>query len=297
MALGADFDSYELGEFYPLHEVTSKQVRRAARSVIDVDGATAFVVSADGYVLTNAHVAHVIGELAIARMSVGHTMVILDRIEVRDDLDLAVYRIREDTQPWLEMRGYGPVKGEAVAVLGHPDGRPIEASFGTVLTMDATVDHTRSVEYSAQTWWGSSGSPVIDREGRAFAAHWGWDSEGRYHGRLLGVPLDLAAIELPILDSIQACPDPSELQMVAEPIAFEPPWHTFRLRLEGDPRCVERATGVTWHLHPTFEDPDVEIRKGDGFPLSIAVWGSFDMTATVDLDGREAEIEGRVQIR
>lgn len=295
-ALSADFGFHELGEFYPLDEVYPDKVHEAARSVVDLDYATGFVVSADGYVLTNAHVSDELGELVIARMSVDRSLVILDLIEADSALDVALYKIRQDTKPWLPIRGRGPTESEKVAVLGHPGGSPLRVSFGSVLTEDGVVAGIRSVEYSAQTWWGSSGSPVIDRRGRALAVHWGWDSGGRYHGRLTGVPLVYAAEKLPLLDSIRACPDPERLEMVAEPIEDDGTWYVFRLRLVGDPACVAEAERVVWHLHPTFDDPDVEVLTGGDFGTSIAVWGSFAMTATVDLGGREVEVAGRVDL-
>ena len=81
----------------------------------------------------------------------------------------------------------------------------------------------------------------------------------------------------------------------AEQLDSDNTWTTLRLTVRGDEACLDRATSVVWHLHPTFEDPDVPVEEGDGFPLSIQVWGSFPITVTVDLDGRKVEVPGYVQ--
>ena len=295
VALAADFDRHELGEFYALDDVSDPVVHQAAESVVDMGTATGWVVSSDGYVLTNAHVADHVGDLVIGRTSLERQLIVMDLIRVHPDLDLALYRLRTDRFRPIPMRDSPPREGESVAVLGHPDDLPLRASFGKILTDRAMVSDVDSIEYSAQTWWGSSGSPVLDEQGRAIATHWGWDSEGRYHGRLLGVPLDRAAKTSEILASIRDCPDPNQLFVDVEPLDSDDAWSTLRLTLRGNEQCLERATDVVWHLHPTFEDPDVPVDAGEGFPLNIRVWGSFPITVTVDLDGRHVEVPGYVR--
>ena len=79
------------------------------------------------------------GPLVIARTSVDRQLIVLDQVRVHRDLDLALYRIRIDRPPHLAMRTAGPEADEPVAVLGHPDGRPLSVSFGTILTERAVV--------------------------------------------------------------------------------------------------------------------------------------------------------------
>ncbi|GIW71978.1 MAG: hypothetical protein KatS3mg102_1520 [Planctomycetota bacterium] len=200
-AAARSWSSYRLGEFYDVETVTDPVIRRAAEAVLWFGNATGFVVSPDGYILTNHHVYQSFGTRGTVwrhwtsrgyRQSLDVELVTASRT-----YDVAVYRARASGLPFIPLRTTSARIGEDVFIVGHPNSRAQEVSFGRVLATGLVIAGRPSIEYSAQTWWGSSGSPVCDRQGRALAIHWGWDAEGLSHGRLTGVPFDLMARALP----------------------------------------------------------------------------------------------------
>ncbi|MBX2797916.1 MAG: serine protease [Myxococcales bacterium] len=197
-AAAVDFDDHELGEFYALWEVDAVEILRAGDAIVDLGHATGFAV-APRLVLTNHHVALALGDTPVGRMSRTGKPIPL-RLVAQDPVqDVALYRSGVDLHYLRTRIAELPQRGEAVAVLGHPGGAPLRVSFGQILTERAPIDGVMLAEYSAQTWWGSSGSAVVDRRGRAVAVHWGWDADGAYNGRLTGIPLAWAAAALPEL--------------------------------------------------------------------------------------------------
>ncbi len=206
-ALAVGFDDHRLGELYDITRVDDAAVRRAAKAVVFFGNATGFVVSPDGHVLTNHHVAQSFGSsgaVYIEYTAGGYRQrAWIDLVVASARYDMALYKARSVAGlPYIPIRATPARVGEAVFCVGHPNGRAQEASFGRVLAVGAVIAGRQSVEYSAQTWWGSSGSPICDRAGNAVALHWGWDAEGTSTGRLAGIPLDQAARAVPELGRV-----------------------------------------------------------------------------------------------
>ena len=185
LLLAADFSDHELGTFYTVAEVEPAQVVLASGRVVRFACGTGVIVGPK-QVLTNHHISEVVGEHTVVVH--GGEVVRLTRVGVDREHDIALYEVVGDPLPHLTLREEPLTIGEAVAVVGFPGSEEVKTSFGTVLADGLVIDGIESVEYSAQTWWGSSGSAVIDAEGRLVAMHWGWDAEGESNGRLLGVP-------------------------------------------------------------------------------------------------------------
>lgn len=181
----ADFTDYQLGHFYDTWEVTEQALRPVADAVVRFASGTGVLVGPD-LLATNHHVREAVGT---------HTVVVhgaeVRRVELMASdptHDVALYRVHGEALPHVTLREAPVVVGEAVAVVGYPATPEVKTSFGAVLADALVINGVDSIEYSAQTWWGSSGSAVVDTEGRLVALHWGWDADGESNGRLLGVP-------------------------------------------------------------------------------------------------------------
>jgi hypothetical protein len=206
-AAAVGWNDYQLGEFYDVATIQDAAIRRAAKGVVFFGNATGFFVSPEGHVLTNFHVAQTFGSTGsvyVEWTDAGYRQrVQLSLVTYSERYDMALYKARGSGFPYIPVRvSPGPRRGEDVFIVGHPNSRSQEVSFGRILATGHTIAGRPSVEYSAQTWWGSSGSPVCDRAGNAVALHWGWDAEGTSTGRLAGVPLDLMAAAVPEMKQI-----------------------------------------------------------------------------------------------
>lgn len=307
---GEGWLEHELGEFYPLSEVDEAIVHEASAAVVRFPSATGFLVDPDGLILTNHHVYESFGKRGtVWRRWIGDGTEEALKIElVSKDAkhDVALYRVigEHGPLPFIELRETAVKPGERVFVLGHPSGDPLRASFGKVLANELEIGGRPSIEYSAQTWWGSSGSPVLDSRGRAVAIHWGWDSTGISNGRLTGVPatllLGLHGFEaLGSDDDIDRCDAGWSLRAkLIDARVKQSAGGRWLDRVElrtahDDRRCVAAIDSVTFRLHPSFANPVV--RTDGDEALTIHSWGFFDATVEVELDdGREISFVDRV---
>ena len=294
----ASRSDYELGRFYPLDEVDDAVVHRVTGAVVRFNGATGFIIHADGYILTNHHVRASFGRAGTVHRRVTDRgfAEMLDVELVFDDErhDIALYRVIDTPGPFpaVELATRAPTPGEPVFVLGHPSSSPLRASFGRVLANDLEIGGRPSVEYSAQTWWGSSGSPVFDAGGRVLAIHWGWDSEGISNGRLTGVPLDVIGRGVPAMRPFMtapqrpvapACDDPSGWSLRTTRLAEGARLDELEVTLvPPSPACGDAVSAVQYSLHPSFGNPTPRV---DGMrPLALRAWGSFAAGVEVILD-------------
>jgi len=317
------WDDARLGVYYDPDDADDQAVHDAARAVVSFGNATGFLVSPAGHILTNYHVYDGWGDEGTVRLAwTGQDEP--RRLSIRfvaadAEHDVAIYQVVGTTGlPYIPLRTRGPVVGEDVFVVGHPDSDPMRVSYGSVLEDHVTIGGRPSVEYSAQTWWGSSGSPVVDRDGNAIALHWGWDSKGLSHGRLTGVPFDVMAREVPEIAAIAArwgseaatgtvasvCSDPDTWRvgttLVERAVAINASGRTLdrvRLNLQSaQPRCAAYVADVSYALHPTFTNPWIagDHERSD-HPATLKTWGSFDTVARVELiSGEVVAVPGRV---
>ena len=137
-----------------------------------VGSGTGFFITADGYILTNRHVAKAADGLII-RMSDG-TQKVAEKILIDDKQDIAILKIKSDKPtPMIHLAPYAaPPVGTDVTVMGFPLG----ASLGTGVKITRGV--VTSVEDSgpdcdvivdAQVNPGNSGGPMIDKHGNLMA--------------------------------------------------------------------------------------------------------------------------------
>ncbi|MCB9746282.1 MAG: trypsin-like peptidase domain-containing protein [Alphaproteobacteria bacterium] len=186
------------GGLHPVSTLEDPVVREVAHALVSFPGATGFFISPEGHLLTNAHVAARFGEAgAVVLDPLDPEPAWVELVLVSERFDLALYKAEVVAPtPWVPLCGVAPELGQVVAVVGHLDRPLARASFGRLLAVDSAPDGRPAIEYTAPTLWGSSGSPVIDEQGRAIGMHRAWDADGRSQGALVGVPLCQALEEL-----------------------------------------------------------------------------------------------------
>jgi serine protease Do len=166
----------------------------AGRSVVGVSGARSAgsgVVIGSGRVVTNAH--------NLRRGSVTVTFADGRTAEGRAagvdiDGDIAVLDVDTGDVPaldWVDHNG-GVDLGDAVFALANPGGRGLRVTFGLVSGTERSFRGPRgrrisgSIEHTAPLLPGSSGGPVVDREGRLVGINTNRLGEGFY----LALPAD-----------------------------------------------------------------------------------------------------------
>jgi serine protease Do len=175
------------------------QVQQAAReigpAVVGIGTRRALgsgVVVAAGKVLTNAH--NIRGEGATVTFSDGREAT--GKTEGVDvDGDIAVLSVDTgDINPAEWAASVTPEPGTAVVALANPGGRGLRVTFGLVSGTQRTFRGPRgrritgSLEHTAPLLPGSSGGPVVDRDGKLLGLNTNRLGEGFY----LAIPADEA---------------------------------------------------------------------------------------------------------
>jgi S1-C subfamily serine protease len=145
------------------------------RETIDAEAApgvigngSGFLVSADGYLLTNRHVADEKGCTFICRMSDG-TQKPAEVIAIDDDADLALMKIKSPKPlPYLKLAGTDvPGVGAECAALGFPVANlmhyTMQVTAGTVSSVSDSDKYP--VTLTAKITHGNSGGPLVDKYG------------------------------------------------------------------------------------------------------------------------------------
>jgi S1-C subfamily serine protease len=172
--------------------ISDKSVRKAIRSAqpacVRLDNASGVNLAPDGYILTAAHVAKRLGETLTARLPDGRVFP-AKCVAIDHFLDLAVLRADIDSRlPFASLARRPPVVGTRVICIGQPGSRtpsgkpthykPFTVSTGRIrgVAADPVGDQSLGrISHDAWTYWGHSGSPLLDENGHIVAMHNSWD--------------------------------------------------------------------------------------------------------------------------
>lgn len=168
---------------------------------------TGFVVSPDGYMLTNWHVvadsSHAQPDtvwVTMADQSLGRYA---DVIATSSERDLALIRIRGYQGPFLtaiDWKGTKARQGEPAALIGYPAGSGFARDRGSVVRTSMTAGilsrvTSDLVQFDGMTTGGSSGSPVFNADGDVISVHRAGLRQGP--GFALSVPVKYAIPLMP----------------------------------------------------------------------------------------------------
>ena len=148
------------------------QLYRGRSNVTSQSIGSGLIISADGYVITNAHV------VALAQKEVSITLMSGSKyraqiITADDDADLALLKIEDKTVqfPYFDLSYTSPnLLGETVVALGSPADLQNSVSHGILSALHRTFtieDHTYNnlIQTDAAINPGNSGGPLIDLNG------------------------------------------------------------------------------------------------------------------------------------
>jgi S1-C subfamily serine protease len=175
-----------------LQAAISQVAEGAGGSVVGIGdrwGRGSGVVIGDGTVLTNAH--NVRGDAVTVAFGDGRTAE-GTVAGVDADGDLAVVRVDTGGATALEWGETEPAVGTPVFALANPGGRGLRVTFGLISGTERTFRGPRgrriagSIEHTAPLVRGSSGSPVVDAQGRLLGLNTNRAGDGFY----LALPAD-----------------------------------------------------------------------------------------------------------
>jgi serine protease Do len=167
-----------------LDEITStiaSVAEKVGPSVVGINRHGTGVVVADGFVVTNAH--NVRGDATYVTFADGRTAT---GTAAGVDGDLAVVAVDTAGAAPVELSTTEVAVGQVVVALSNPRGRGLRATLGTVSSTGRGFRGPRgrripgSIEHTAPLARGSSGGPVLDREGRVVGVNTNRVQEGFY---------------------------------------------------------------------------------------------------------------------
>jgi S1-C subfamily serine protease len=139
---------------------------------VDAPQGTAFVVSAEGHLLTCAHV---LGESKEATILLNGQRLLADVVKSDAKADLALLKLREPLPAGSSVLAFRAAAkpaamGEDVFTIGYPLSRMLgnqaRMTKGLLSATAGLRDDVREVQVSAEIQPGNSGGPLLDREGR-----------------------------------------------------------------------------------------------------------------------------------
>jgi S1-C subfamily serine protease len=140
---------------------------------------TGFFISPNGYLVTNAHViAGALNENDFVATATDGTHYFVERIAYVDqNADIAIVKFDCSGIAYLEPDLYDDVaEGQTVLVIGNPEGLQGTVSNGLVAAIRKDLD---LIQITAPISHGSSGSPVLNEDGRVIGVAVGIWKEGQ----------------------------------------------------------------------------------------------------------------------
>jgi len=154
---------------YSIPEIVAKTKPAVVKIVtIDENGSTnglgtGFFISPDGQAVTNRHVVE--GPSSIAAINNNGAIFLFERVVAQPaGVDLAILKFRANDVPFLTLgKSTTAVEGQKVIVIGNPTGLTGTVSDGII---SAFRENRSVIQITAPISPGSSGSPVMDEDGR-----------------------------------------------------------------------------------------------------------------------------------
>lgn len=137
-----------------------------------VAGGTGFVISENGYVITNAHVVAVIDLLPMIEPQVwvrfrDATRLIVQDMYIDSAIDIAVLKINASNLPYLEFETVRSLNvGQAVMAIGNSYPFEFSVTTGVVSRIELIMGRAVYIQHSAAINFGCSGGPLINRHGK-----------------------------------------------------------------------------------------------------------------------------------
>jgi serine protease Do len=184
-----DFLRRFFGDRYP-RRGTPRKFRQAGQG-------SGFIISADGYILTNNHVVGDVDKITV-ELKDGRTFTNAKLIGTDPDSEVALIKIEGDKFPVLPMGDSSKIEiGDWVIAIGNPFGLTETVTVGVISAVGRSNVHIAAYEDFIQTDAainpGNSGGPLIDLDGEVIGINTAIVSgSGGYMGIGFAIPINMA---------------------------------------------------------------------------------------------------------
>jgi serine protease Do len=154
-----------------------------------------FIVTADGYILTNNHL---VGEAQEVSVQLGDSRRFKAKIIGADpETDVAVIKIAAENLPYVELANSDTLEvGEWVIAIGNPFGLSHTVTAGIVSAKGrnqmGVADYEDFIQTDAAINFGNSGGPLLNLDGRAVGINTAIIGPGGNIGIGLAIPISMA---------------------------------------------------------------------------------------------------------
>jgi len=144
--------------------ISRQQVEKLLNSTVYIRGSaslgTGFLISKDGYILSNAHVTSKM-ETPLVMLRDGRSYK-ARKVKEDSNIDIALIKIEESQLPFLEMGDANKLyPGQSVITIGNPSGLSFTVTEGIVSFLGREIKGVQFIQTDAAINPGNSGGPMI----------------------------------------------------------------------------------------------------------------------------------------
>jgi len=165
-SIGQEFELLKASAGEDFSGIIEESVKSVVTIRTDVSQGTGFIISDDGYLVTNAHV--LVGASEVESVNYEQEKISTDFIGYNGELDIALLKIKGNNN-YLELEDSDNIQvGEKVIAIGNPLGLQFSVSEGIVSGVHRTSEglEGKYIQTDAALNPGNSGGPLINKKGK-----------------------------------------------------------------------------------------------------------------------------------
>lgn len=165
-SIGQEMDLLKASASEDFSGIIETSIRGVLTIRTDVGQGTGFILTDEGYVVTNAHV--LVGGSAIQAITFGGEILDAEFIGYNSELDIALLKITGEYESLTLGNSNNVQIGEKVIAIGNPLGLQFSVSEGIVSAIHRTGPSKTNayIQTDAALNPGNSGGPLINKEGK-----------------------------------------------------------------------------------------------------------------------------------
>jgi len=195
------FDNEQLKKFFgdrlPPEQQQQQRQQQAPRKYYEHGQGSGFIISKDGYILTNNHVVGDVDKITV-ELKDGRKFENAKLIGTDPDSEVALIKIEGNNFPVLPMGNSDKIEiGDWVIAIGNPFGLSETVTVGVISAVGRSNVHIAAyedfIQTDAATNPGNSGGPLINLDGQVIGINTAiFSQSGGYMGIGFAIPINMA---------------------------------------------------------------------------------------------------------